>query len=96
MSGRVGPTLAIRPGGRGNVTRTHLVWTSPKGSPFVPSPIVKYYLGIAHYLGSTHRDLNLQLFVTESERRDAQDRADDVGRIHAGSRSASRTPVPWR
>jgi outer membrane protein assembly factor BamB len=39
-SGRVGPTLAIRPGGRGNVTRTHLVWASPKGSPFVPSPIV--------------------------------------------------------
>ena len=39
-SGCVGPTLAIRPGGRGNVTRTHLVWTSPKGSPFVPSPIV--------------------------------------------------------
>ena len=39
-SGRVGPTLAIRPGGRGNVTRTHLAWTSPKGSPFVPSPIV--------------------------------------------------------
>jgi outer membrane protein assembly factor BamB len=39
-SGRVGPTLAIRPGGRGNVTRTHLAWASPKGSPFVPSPIV--------------------------------------------------------
>jgi outer membrane protein assembly factor BamB len=39
-SGRVGPTLAIRPGGRGNVTRTHLAWTSPKGSPFVPSPIL--------------------------------------------------------
>jgi outer membrane protein assembly factor BamB/rhodanese-related sulfurtransferase len=39
-SGRVGPTLAIRPGGRGNVTHTHLVWTSPKGSPFVPSPLV--------------------------------------------------------
>jgi outer membrane protein assembly factor BamB len=39
-SGRVGPTLAIRPGGTGNVTRTHLAWTSPKGSPFVPSPIV--------------------------------------------------------
>ena len=39
-SGRVGPTLAIRPGGRGNVTRTHLAWTSPKGSPFVPSPVI--------------------------------------------------------
>jgi outer membrane protein assembly factor BamB len=39
-SGRVGPTLAIRPGGKGNVTRTHLAWASPRGSPFVPSPIV--------------------------------------------------------
>ena len=39
-SGRVGPTLAIRPGGRGNVTRTHLAWMSPKGAPFVPSPII--------------------------------------------------------
>jgi outer membrane protein assembly factor BamB len=39
-SGRAGPTLAIRPGGKGDVTRTHLVWTSPRGSPFVPSPIL--------------------------------------------------------
>ena len=39
-SGRAGPTLAIRPGGRGDVTDSHLVWRSPKGSPFVPSPIL--------------------------------------------------------
>jgi len=39
-SGRAGPTLAIRPGGSGDVTETHIVWTSPKGSPFVPSPII--------------------------------------------------------
>jgi outer membrane protein assembly factor BamB len=39
-SGRAGPTLAIRPGGRGDVTSSHLVWKSPKGSPFVPSPIL--------------------------------------------------------
>jgi outer membrane protein assembly factor BamB len=39
-SGRAGPTLAIKPGGRGDVTRTHLTWTSPRGSPFVPSPIL--------------------------------------------------------
>lgn len=39
-SGRAGPTLAIRPGGRGDVTRSHLAWTSPRGSPFVPSPIL--------------------------------------------------------
>jgi outer membrane protein assembly factor BamB len=39
-SGRAGPTFAITPGGKGDVTRSHVVWTSPKGSPFVPSPII--------------------------------------------------------
>ncbi len=39
-SGRAGPTLAIRPGGRGDVTGSHLAWSSPRGSPFVPSPIL--------------------------------------------------------
>jgi outer membrane protein assembly factor BamB len=39
-SGRAGPTLAIRPGGKGDVTSTHVAWTSPRGSPFVPSPIL--------------------------------------------------------
>jgi outer membrane protein assembly factor BamB len=40
-SGRAGPTLAIRPGGRGDVTATHLAWKETKGSPFVPSPLVE-------------------------------------------------------
>jgi outer membrane protein assembly factor BamB len=39
-SGRAGPTLAIRPGGTGDVSGTHVVWTSPRGSPFVPSPLL--------------------------------------------------------
>ena len=39
-SGRAGPTLAIRPGGSGDVTKSHLEWQTPRGSPFVPSPIV--------------------------------------------------------
>jgi outer membrane protein assembly factor BamB len=39
-SGRAGPTLAIRPGGSGDVTSTHVVWSTPKGSPFVPSGLV--------------------------------------------------------
>lgn len=39
-SGRAGPTIAIRPGGSGDVTGTHVAWTSPRGSPFVPSGIV--------------------------------------------------------
>lgn len=39
-SGRAGPTLAIRPGGKGDVTGTHVAWSSPRGSPFVPSGLV--------------------------------------------------------
>ena len=39
-SGRAGPTLAIRPGGTGDVTATHIAWQSPRGSPFVPSPLL--------------------------------------------------------
>ena len=39
-SGRAGPTIAIKPGGTGDVTSTHVAWSSPRGSPFVPSGIV--------------------------------------------------------
>jgi outer membrane protein assembly factor BamB len=39
-SGRSGPTLAIRPGGSGVVTATHVAWKEVKGSPFVPSPLL--------------------------------------------------------
>src|SRR5262249_2028267 len=40
-SGRAGPTLAIRPDGKGDVTKTDkLVWKTVKGSPFIPSPLL--------------------------------------------------------
>lgn len=39
-SGRAGPTFAIRPGGSGDVTDSHVAWRTQKGSPFVPSAIV--------------------------------------------------------
>jgi len=39
-SGRAGPTLAIKPGGKGDVTDTHVAWSSPRGSPFVPSALL--------------------------------------------------------
>ena len=39
-SGRAGPTIAVRPGGSGEVTETHVAWTTLKGSPFVPSPLL--------------------------------------------------------
>lgn len=40
VSGRAGPTFAVRPGGSGDVTATRVVWSTPKGSSFVPSPLL--------------------------------------------------------
>jgi outer membrane protein assembly factor BamB len=39
-SGRAGPTLAIRPGGEGDITQSRVAWQTPKGSPFIPSPLL--------------------------------------------------------
>jgi heptosyltransferase-2 len=58
--------------GRGFLLTDKLLPVKERGK-FIPTPIVKYYMGIAHYLGSKNKDLKLQLFVTESERREAQD-----------------------
>ena len=56
--------------GRGFLLSDKLLPVKDKGK-FVPTPIVKYYMGLAHYLGSAHRDLRLELFVTEHERKEA-------------------------
>ncbi|MBI3467405.1 MAG: PQQ-like beta-propeller repeat protein, partial [Planctomycetes bacterium] len=40
VSGRNGPALAIRPGGHGDVTDTHVAWRARRGAPYVPSPIL--------------------------------------------------------
>ncbi|HEV2294259.1 MAG TPA: lipopolysaccharide heptosyltransferase II [Tepidisphaeraceae bacterium] len=58
--------------GRGFLLDDKLLPVKDRGK-FVPSPIVKYYLGIAHYLGSMHRDLRLQLFITPSDQREADE-----------------------
>lgn len=39
-SGRSGPTLAVRPAGTGDLSRTGLAWRSPRGAPHVPSPVL--------------------------------------------------------
>ncbi len=39
-SGRAGPTLAIKPGGSGDVTETNVAWRKERGSPFVPAPML--------------------------------------------------------
>ena len=39
-SGRAGPTIAIGPAAPATSPSTHVAWSSPRGSPFVPSGIV--------------------------------------------------------
>ena len=39
-SGKDGPTLAVRPGGRGDVTATHVAWREERGGPYVCSPLL--------------------------------------------------------
>lgn len=58
-SGPNGAALAVRSGGRGDVTDSHVVWISTRGNPYVPSAIVagrRYYTvddhGIAACLDS--------------------------------------------
>jgi outer membrane protein assembly factor BamB len=56
--------LSIRPNGRGNVTRTHIVWRTTRGAAYVPSPILEgdYFLvvsdsGVAHCFDAATGDL---------------------------------------
>ena len=58
--------------GRGFLLTDKLLPTKENGK-YVPSPIIKYYLGLASYLGAPGRDLTMSLFVTDAERRDADD-----------------------
>lgn len=46
---RSGPYAAIRPGGRGDVSKTHVVWHVPTGSPYVSSLV--HYDGLLYMAG---------------------------------------------
>lgn len=58
--------------GRGFLLSDKLLHVKDRGK-FIPSPIVKTYMGLVHYLGSKNRDLRLQLFVTELEAREGRE-----------------------
>ncbi|MFN4243804.1 MAG: lipopolysaccharide heptosyltransferase II [Tepidisphaerales bacterium] len=79
--------------GRGFLLTDKLVPLKEDGR-FVPNPIVKYYLGLASYLGSDSRDLSLELFVTPSERRDAEDLLQRAGLPRDLCRPGSRGDGP--
>jgi heptosyltransferase II len=57
--------------GRGLLLSDKLLPAKHKGR-YVPTPLVRYYMGLAQYLGSRSRDFRMELFVTESERQEAR------------------------
>ena len=61
---------------------------------YVPSPLIKTYMGIAHYLGAPSRDLSMKLFVTESEARDGSEILVKCGLDGAINRPASHGEPP--
>ena len=46
---RSGPYMAIKTGGRGDVTKTHVAWHVPTGAPYVPSLV--HYNGLMYMAG---------------------------------------------
>ena len=54
--------------GRGFLLTDRLIPNKQAGK-FVPSPIIRTYMALAHYLGSASRDLTMGLFVTDADRR---------------------------
>lgn len=48
---RSGPYMAIRPGGRGDISKTHVVWRVATGAPYVSSLV--YYDGLLYMSGDT-------------------------------------------
>jgi outer membrane protein assembly factor BamB len=46
---RSSPFMAIRPGGKGDVSTSHVVWRSPSGAPYISSLV--YYDGLIYMMG---------------------------------------------
>lgn len=46
---RSGPYMAIRTGGRGDISKTHVTWHVPTGAPYVPSAV--HYNGLFYMAG---------------------------------------------
>ena len=83
------PIIGYDRDGRGFLLTDRLVPAKDKGK-FVPTPLIKSYLGLSKYLAGTERDITMKLFVTDLERRDALQIFDKCGlenhpeRPHAG------------
>jgi outer membrane protein assembly factor BamB len=51
FSGRNGPMFALKPGGHGDITNTHVLWRHERGGPHVPTPA--YHDGRLYVISDT-------------------------------------------
>jgi heptosyltransferase-2 len=79
--------------GRSFLLTDRLLPVKEKGK-FIPTPIVGYYMGLARYLGSDHKDTRMQLWVNEAERCEATEILRHVGLDPDADRPASHGGKP--
>ncbi len=79
--------------GRGFLLTDRLVAAKDKGK-FIPTPLIKSYLGLSKYLAGTERDITMKLFVTDLERRHALEILDRCGLEDHPDRPHSRGRPP--
>ena len=60
---RSGPYAAIRPGGRGDISKSHVLWHVPTGAPYISSLV--YYDGLIYMAG----DVGVVTCVDAQDRR---------------------------
>jgi heptosyltransferase-2 len=77
----IGRIIGYDRDGRGFLLTDRLVPAKDKGK-FVPTPLIKSYLAISNYLASDDRDLKMNLFITDLQRRDALAVLDRAGLDH--------------
>jgi len=79
--------------GRGFLLTDRLLPPKERGK-FIPVPIVKYYLGLAGYLGSHHKNLTMELFVTAAQKRRAIELLERCGLDSSIERPAASGKAP--
>lgn len=61
---------------------------------YIPSPIIHYYLGLAHYLGADDTEVKMELFITPDQAREAADVVRRAGLDPALRRPGERGSSP--
>ena len=56
---RSGPFGAFRPGGRGDISKSHVVWHVPTGAPYISSLV--YYEGLLYMAGDVGVIISMML-----------------------------------